>query len=547
MKIRISAASLRRLSVLGSVLVVGAAVFSCSSTKDGTTVDSGPPGPGQGGSGATGSGTAAGPASSAGTLSLPGVPDGTDQPKGPCTGLECAVPACTGQAPTTITGKVYDPAGKVPLYNVLVYVPNAPVEPFKDGAQCDRCDASVVNPVSAAVTDEAGTFVLKDAPAGQNIPIVMQVGKWRRQITVPNVAACADTALMDPQLTRLPRNRTEGDLPHIAITTGSSDQMECLPLRLGVDASEFTSSAGDGHIHLYSGNYQGGTFPQPGTGGTGAGGGAGTGGGNPNPFPGGGARIPLLNFDATLNGGAMLTPADQLWSSKDTLMKYDIVIMSCEGASYPEQKPMSARQAMYDYASSGGRVFASHFHNVWFANGPQPLPTTGTWRQRTNPGAMGMGGPGGGMEDPGPFPASINQGFPKGAALAKWLVNVGASSMLGQMDIMYPRDTIQAVDPAVATEWITMDNPNFAMSPKSVQYMSFNTPIGATDDKICGREVYTDVHVASVDDTTAMNAMGFPASCEKRDLSAQEKAVAFMLFDLSACVQSEEDPPVPPK
>jgi hypothetical protein len=148
-----------------------------------------------------------------------------------------------------------------------------------------------------------------------------------------------------------------------------------------------------------------------------------------------------------------------------------------------------------------------------------------------------------------PLTATINQAFPKGAALAKWLVNVGASSMLGQMDLVYPRDNIQAVNPAVATEWISVDNPNFSAAPKAVQYMSFNAPIGAAEDMICGREVYTNVHVASVDvnEITPLNAMGFPASCEKRDLSPQEKAVAFMLFDLSACVQSESKPPKPPK
>jgi hypothetical protein len=517
MKIRIFATSFRRLCLLSSIAALGASVFSCSSTDKGNTVGTNPlpgsgMGPGQGGSATNGIG---GQPALAGTLNLAASP--ADNPKdGPCTGLECQVQPCSG-SPTTISGKVYDPAGKVALYNVLVYVPNGPVEPFTEGAACDRCGASVVNPVTAAVTDEAGAFVLKDAPVGQNIPIVIQVGKWRRQITVPSVAACADTALTDPNVTRLPRNRTEGDLPRIAITTGSSDQMECLPLRIGVDPSEFTSAEGDGRIHLYTGDYQQ------------------------------GGNLPLMNFDATLNNGAMLTRASTLWNSVDNLKKYDIVIMSCEGNEYANQKPAASRQAVYDYASLGGRVFASHFHHIWFSGGPDPVPTTGTWRTRTNPGVMGGGGPGGGMENPGPFPATINQAFPKGAALAKWLVNVGASSMLGQMELMYPRDTIQAIDPTIATEWITMDNPNFEQSPKSVQYMSFNTPIGATEDKICGREVYTDVHVASVDIDTIQNDLGFPASCEKRDLSAQEKAVAFMLFDLSACVQSEEKPPKPPE
>jgi hypothetical protein len=512
MKIQMNGTSFRRLSVLGSIAALGAAAFSCSSTKDEPGV--GPQGsaaaPGQGGSGAAVAGSGS---NTAGTIVL--GPGPMETPDGPCERLECQVPTCDGTAQTTITGKVYDPAGKVPLYNVLVYVPNSPVVPFTEGAKCDRCDASVVNPVTSAVTDEAGQFVLKGAPAGQNIPIVIQVGKWRRQITVPSVAGCADTALTDPNLTRLPRNKSEGDLPRIAITTGASDQMECLPLRLGVDPAEFTAAGGEGRIHLYAGQY------------------------------GMDERRPLQKFDATLNGGAMLTTADTLWNTRDALMKYDIVIMSCEGATNAQQKPMTARQAVYDYASAGGRIFASHYHDVWFADGPDPVPTTGTWRQRNAPGSMGMFPPN--PEPPNPLPATINQTFPKGAALAQWLVNVGASSMLGQMNIEFSRDTIQAVAPGVATEWITMDNPNYPMAPKSVQYLSFNTPIGAAEDQICGREVYTDVHVASVSDTTAVNAMGFPASCEIRDLSAQEKAVAFMLFDLSACVQSESKPPKPPK
>lgn len=506
-----NATSLRRLAITGSIVSLASLVWSCSPAgQDRSTVNSGTAAAAA--TPATGGGSG-GAASSGGSTTVvptgPGIDLGGNvgmQPAMACEGLQCKVPKCDGAAQkTTISGKIYDPAGKIPLYNVVVYVPNAPVKPFTDGASCDRCGASIVNPVTSALTDETGSFKLDNAPAGDMIPLVIQVGKWRRQIVLPTVAPCVDNPQLDPQVMRLPRNKAEGDLPKIAISVGAADQMECLPLRLGVDPAEFTTSAGDGRIHLYEGDNN--TM-----------------------------RLPVTAFDA-MHGGATLTPSDAFWSSKDNLMKYDIVILSCEGASYLNQKPMATRQAMYDYASAGGRVFASHWHNVWFSQGPQPVPTTGTWTDRPNP------------TDNAAMPATINQTFPKGAALAQWLVNVGASTMLGSMMVDFPRDNLQAINPTVARDWITVENPNVkpGQPPTATEYMSFNAPIGAADDKICGRAVYTDLHVASVDDNTVANAKGFPASCELRDLSAQEKAVAFMLFDLSACVQNENLPPKPPK
>lgn len=433
----------------------------------------------------------------------PGAPS-----DGPCRGLACAVPQCSAGTTTSISGKVYDPAGKTPLYNVAVYVPNGAVPAFTEGASCDRCGSSIVGPVTAAITDENGAFKLENAPAGTDIPLVIQVGKWRRQLKIPSVAACADTALTDPQVTRLPRNKAEGDLPRIAIAAGSADQMECLPRRLGIDDAEFTNAAGDGRVHLYTGHHRTGRN--------------------------GGGDVPITRFADTLNGGAELTSADELWGSSESLMKYDIVILSCEGNAYANDKPMPMRQAMYDYASRGGRVFASHLHAVWFAEGPDPVPTTGTWRERQDPTPNGE-----------PLPATINQTFPKGQALANWLVNVGATTTPGQMMLSFPRDTLQAVEPTLAREWITLDSPEYPQSPKSVQYMSFNAPLGVPEDQVCGRAVYTDLHVASVDQTGEQPP--FPSGCEVRDLSAQEKAVAFMLFDLSSCVQSDDRPPVVPK
>jgi len=492
---------LRRFGALGLVL---STVWSCSPAGQDSKVTG--PGTGNPATGGTGGGVIPGPGTAGkGGPDLGMLPP--DPMDGPCRALECQVQTCAAGSDTTITGKVYAPNGTMPLYNVVVYVPNDPVPAFTDGASCDRCGASIVDPVTAAVTDETGSFKLQRAPTGANIPLVIQVGKWRRQIVVPNVAPCVETPLTDPQLTRLPKNRMEGDIPRIAIQAGGADMMECLPRRLGIEDSEFTTNTGEGRIHLYTATDNGDMV----------------------------GDLSVKAFAPTLNGGAALPHGQTLWQDQATLMKYDIVILSCEGRTFDEEKPMAARQALYDYASQGGRVFASHWHHIWFSGGPAPVPTTGTWTSRGNPADAAAA-----------VPATINQTFPKGEALAKWLVNVGASTVQGTLNVVGPRDNIQAVNPMTSREWITLENPN-EQPTKVVEYMSFNTPIGVPEAEACGRVVFTGLHVSTAVEDRLMQPPGFPGLCENTELSAQEKAVAFMLFDLSACIQNEDEPPKPPK
>ena len=488
---------------------VALVVVACSNTPPKSGIEPSPTNNG----GATGTGTA-GSQPVIGTAGSITITVGGGNASGACEGLTCQQTSCvsgpcTQQAcapgvATTVTGVVYDPAGKTPLYNAVVYVPKGMVAPLANGASCDRCDGAVLNPVVSAVTDTQGKFVLQDVPVGADIPLVIQVGKWRRQVKIPAVAACADTPLTDPNLTRLPRNQAEGDIPKIAITTGGADSMECLPRRLGIDDSEFSTSGGTGRIHLFAGS---------------------------DHVTNQANDVATKAFASTLNAGAALTPATELWANVDSLKQYDIVILSCEGGVNEQAKPATSRQALYDYASVGGRVFASHWHHLWFSAGPDPVPQVGTWRDRDQPSDPSVG--------------TIDQSFEKGKALAEWLVNVKASTTLGQMDVIQPRDNIQAVDAGVARQWITVQNDNYPSEPTAIQYLSFNAPLGVAEEQACGRAVFTDLHVSATGNDTPGEP--FPSGCEARELSSQEKAVSFMLFDLSACIQKDDEPQKPPK
>jgi hypothetical protein len=404
-----------------------------------------------------------------------------------CRGGACTVPPCAAGTRTTVSGTVYDPAGKVPLYNVIVYVPNAPLADLTDGASCDRCDTTTSgNPLVMATTDAAGAFKLDNVPVGDNIPLVMQVGKWRRQVSIPNVAACANTTVDDKDLTRLPRNKGEGHIPKIALTTGHFDALECLLRKVGIDDAEFTTETGDGRVNLFNG------------------------------LNGTDHYIP------TLNNGAMFTPAPTWWESESNLMGYDVVLHSCEGVEKSTNKSVAARQALQDYANAGGRVFASHWHNYWIEFGPQPFPTVAHFDHQNDP--------------PSPFTATIDTSFPKGQAMSDWLVNVQASTTPGQLVIVGAKHTVDSVTANIAQRWI------YSAAPASVQYLSFDTPVGAPAGQECGKIVFSDLHLSGavgtmLGDDKSDPTLPFPSGCVTTDLTPQEKALEFMLFDLSACLE----------
>ena len=182
---------------------------------------------------------------------------GTMMTTGSCTNLCLQQVACTGGATTTLSGTVYAPNGLDPLYNALVYIPNAPVQPFAPGVSCDQCGATASgSPLGTTVTGPDGTFTLSNAPVGTTIPLVIQLGRWRRQVVVPTISACTSNTVA-ASLTHLPQNQSQGDIPLMAMVTGNVDSLECVLRKIGLSDSEFTvptASGGNGRVQIYVGN-----------------------------------------------------------------------------------------------------------------------------------------------------------------------------------------------------------------------------------------------------------------------------------------------------
>ena len=421
-------------------------------------------------------------------------PDAAGSPE-VCEGLACSIVDCTKKnlPPTTVSGTVFAPNGTLPLNGVTVYVPIGDPGPLASGVQCDQCASSPQGGTyTQATTDEAGHFTLSDVPATTNVPLVIQVGKWRRQLTIPSVAACQDTVLPATS-TALPRNRTEGDVPQIAITTGDADALDCLVRKLGIDDTEITTDAQGGRVHLYNGN-------------------------GANQFASGFA-----------GGTGEFHDAQTLWGDVEKLSGYDIVLFSCEGGQNPATKSQEAMQAVHEYADRGGRVFLSHWHNIW-VSGERDKPSHGLpdWESIATFDFAAA-------QDERTQLTFIDESVPKGKLFATWLQNVGGSLVRDQIQVNEPRYTCQSVDPDKGERWVYVDPELSTPSGKTgVQDMLFTTPQDKPAEERCGKVLFSDMHVASGSSSKAITP--YPAGCSSEPLSAQEKALAFIFFDISSCV-----------
>ncbi len=415
------------------------------------------------------------------------LPDASAETAPPCVGLKCQQVTCQS-GKTTVTGTVWDPAGKNPLYNVVVYVPNAALDPIPHGPKCDSCGGANISgsPVVTALTDAKGKFVLENVPVGTNIPLVIQAGKWRRKFTLPEVKQCVDNPVVDSgsnKTLRLPRTKSEGDMPLVALTAGC-DPIHTLLQKIGIDPGEFTPGTGNGMVHVYAGQgYNGGV------------------------------------------SGA--TDAYAFWGNKTELFKHDILINECECSPHLRSTVGPAYTNVGDYLRAGGRVFNSHYHLNFYGNDPSnPTGVPDPMLQASTNWTLWGG------SYPYSSPYLIDTSFPKGKAMDDWLHNLKTASGWpafvtspnGQIVTSNVGD-IGLTKAGLSQRWI------YPTSGNSTVYVSINLPTNVPADQRCGRAVGSDIHVGNGSLTT---------------MTEQEAALEFMFFDLASCVIDDQKPPVPP-
>ncbi len=402
---------------------------------------------------------------------------------GSCTGLCPRQNQCDAGV-NSVTGTIFAPTNAAagygnpdPIPGALVYVPNGTVQPVPQGASCTTCSGQASgSPLVTTTSATNGTFTLNNVPCGANVPLVIQLGKWRRQVIIPNVNCCGPTAL-PADLTRLPRTAAEGDIPLIAMVTGGADPMECILPKIGIASSEFTLPTGQGRVRMFQDN------------------GAGFAGGAPN--------------ESTLFGN----PAE--------LAKYDLVIVDCVGGEV--NRSAAELTNIRNYLNSGGRIYLSHYGYVFLYTNA-PLSTVATWAPES-------------AITPSTQNAFINTTFPKGLTFSQWLQLTGGSTTAGRMSVQQVRrDTDGLTAMSAAQTWVSSETPGNGGAGSIPLQFTFNTPLGVPVGQQCGRVLFSDFHVATGGSTSGT----FPASCGGASaMSAQEKVLEFMIFDLTSCIQPD--------
>jgi hypothetical protein len=299
------------------------------------------------------------------------------------------------------------------------------------------------------------------------------------------------------QLTRLPKNQKEGDMPRIAITTGNCESFACIMPKLGIDPVEYA----------------------------------------PGPTSASTKPTTAFSFYNAIAGDGPITwpPAKPFWNDVNQLKNFDLVMFSCECT-----EPTDANQISYDavraYLDAGGRIFTTDYMYVWYKYSSDKNLNTAPWSW-----------PGGAK--PGSDPLAVDTSFPKGQALGDWLYNVSVSAPYSSQVSTYPPvkdqfpvkaaggsvfDNVWSVDPKYGLEW--------THSGGHPRIVTMGMPSSQPAASQCGKGVHLDVHIDRLNDTVNSK---FPAGCSS-SMREPELVTTFFFFDIASCIQDDSTPIVQP-
>lgn len=414
----------------------------------------------------------------------------------PCEGLACFQAKCTGTDETIVTGVVTAPNGKDPIREAIVYVPTggAPEE-FPPLVACDVCSSPVGGkPVTMTQTDVDGTFELRRVPVTMNTPIVIQKGRWRKVVNL-NVAKCERQGITAEQ-GRLPKDRTEGVIPQMAVAVGKWDAIECVLKHVGLSEREYGAPGTSKAVHLYDNDD----------------GGSGT--------PGG-------------------VSVDDLLRNFNRMLQYQIIFLNCSDQTYSRAllKDAQVIKNLTDYVTRGGRLYVTDWSYDFIQQVPafapficynDDKPCTVTTPHGFAEATVGLR-----TGNQTQFYADVDQTTREGKALAQWLTKLSRPVSGGKVRIddrvgsyVLVRQMAQDLAKHPSTVWLSAE----LSGQRRPVSMTFDYPPGPN---ACGRVLYSSYHTREHDDHTVQ----FPRYCPTTDMLPQEQVLEFLLFELGACVQ----------
>jgi len=453
-------------------------------------------------------------------------------------------PGCAqcGSCDTRITGTIYDPSGRssgsnpngndVRLGNIHIFQPvPGTLIPIPDVAApaCDTC-ASLSSPEYSFDTSAAnGTFTIYNAVPGPAQTLVVQSGRWRREFNVGAVPACQTTTVTDGDA-RMPRNTTDGisvKMPRVAMVLGSKETLECLFRRIGISDSEFIApTAGDWNtttrrFHLY--------------------------------------RSTGMQTDTAAGLNQLASGAPTLWGDATRLGGYDAVIGSCDGSGNAWANLTGGAggdlERLRNYANAGGRLFVDHWAADGITRGGEP-----PWQDTAVIASNAPGADMNGWAGDEPSKARVLNTTPAQQNLYGFLQANNAMATFGApyVRLDQPKREYLVAGSGVteyvrglagwtaagADEWTGTPGGSHSLS------FSFDTPLGAA--ATCGKVIANAMHVSQSRQSGSDTGTGdkFPSACggypgPGGNLTAEEKALEYQLFQLTACVGLTPSSPPP--